>query len=86
MNILITQRHAENEYGDWTDSLENAYVKMFEDLGFRLTVLSNISAHLEEILEGGDYDGICLTGGGDIGVDSERNVKPNFRIPKTKIT
>ncbi|HIA12225.1 MAG TPA: hypothetical protein EYN69_09160 [Flavobacteriales bacterium] len=79
MNLIVTQRHTENEYGDWTDSLENAYVSTFENAGFTLFPISNSFGSVESFLTKVDYHGILLTGGGDVGVDKTRGIGPNQR-------
>ncbi|OQY98974.1 MAG: hypothetical protein B6D35_10630 [Candidatus Brocadia sp. UTAMX2] len=66
MNIIITQRHSLNKYGDQIDSLENSYVRYFEALGLNLFLLSNVTKKLERFLESIVPSGIILSGGGDV--------------------
>jgi len=66
MNILITQRHVVNLYGDWTDCLEDNYIAYLERFGLNLFPVSNVSERLDEIVSVIKPSGIVLTGGGDV--------------------
>ena len=66
MNILITQRHAVNQYGDWTDCLEDNYIVYLERFGLNLFPVPNVTGRLEAIVSTINPLGIVLTGGGDV--------------------
>jgi putative glutamine amidotransferase len=66
MNILVSQRHTQNRHGDWTDSLENAYVAYFEKYGVNLIPVSNASRTVDTVVESAKPSGIILTGGGEV--------------------
>lgn len=66
MNIIITQRHSLNKYGDQIDSLENRYVRYFEAFDLNLFLLSNATKNLERFIEIIAPVGIILSGGGDV--------------------
>lgn len=65
-NILISQRHTKNKYGDWVDSLENNYVTFFESYNVNLIPISNVSKQLPNVFKEINISGIILTGGGDV--------------------
>jgi putative glutamine amidotransferase len=66
MNVLITQRHAVNNHGDWIDSLENSYIEFFESFGMNLIPIPNVSRNIDKLISITDADGIILSGGGDV--------------------
>lgn len=66
MNILITQRHNQDNHGAWIDSLENNYINFFESFGLNLIIVSNITQNLEILLRSINISGIILTGGRDV--------------------
>ena len=66
MNILITQRHVQNKYGDWIDCLENNYIVYLEQFGLNLFPVPNVTGRLDEIISAVNPSGIVLTGGGDV--------------------
>ena len=66
MNILITQRHVLNQYGDWTDCLENNYIAYLERFGLNLFPVPNVTGRFDEIVSAINPSGIVLTGGGDV--------------------
>ena len=65
MRAIITQRQRKDDYGCSIDVLEGAYVEYFENIGVYLTIVSNFTKHVKEMLEE-KIDFIILTGGGDI--------------------
>ena len=69
MNILITQRHVVNQYGDWTDCLEDNYIEYFEQFGLNLFPVPNVTERLDKIISAINPSGIVLTGGGDVDPD-----------------
>ena len=66
MNVLITQRHSKNQYGDDIESLESNYYKYFEKKGINLIPISNTTKNIEDFLKLYNINGIILSGGGDI--------------------
>lgn len=66
MNILITQRHVENQYGDLTDCLENNYIVYLERFGLNLFPVPNLTERLDKIVSTINPSGIVLTGGDDV--------------------
>lgn len=66
MNIIITQRHSLNKYGDQIDSLENSYISYLEAFGLNLFPISNVTKNVERLIEIVAPSGIILTGGGDV--------------------
>jgi gamma-glutamyl-gamma-aminobutyrate hydrolase PuuD len=66
MNILITQRHVQNKYGDWIDCLEDNYIVYLERFGLNLFPVTNVTGRLDEIISAINPSGIVLTGGGDV--------------------
>lgn len=78
MNVLITQRHSKNQYGDDIESLESNYYKYFEKKGINLIPISNTTKNLEDYLKLYNINGIILSGGGDIDKNVFLNNKNNF--------
>lgn len=66
MNLLVTQRHGRNAHGDWTDSLENRYVRFLECFGAAVIAVPNDSDNFRKLLLNLKIDGIILSGGGDV--------------------
>ena len=65
MNVLISQRHDMNKYGQWLDVLENDYVRFFEKFGIQLIPVSNIVDVLTYFQF--EVSGIVLSGGNNVG-------------------
>lgn len=66
MNVLISQRHAINNHGQWCDSLENDYVRCFAAFGITLFPVPNHSGGLSTMIRTVRPSGIILSGGGDV--------------------
>lgn len=66
MRALITQREAVDAHGEQTDVLEARYVTYFSRLGISLYPVSNFLPELMPLLEKDAFEGLILTGGGDI--------------------
>ena len=66
MNVLISQRHAINNHGQWCDSLENDYVRCFAAFGITLFPVPNNSGGLNTLIQTVRPSGIILSGGGDV--------------------
>jgi gamma-glutamyl-gamma-aminobutyrate hydrolase PuuD len=66
MNVLISQRHAINNHGQWCDSLENEYVYCFAAFGITLFPVPNDSGCLNTMIRTVCPSGIILSGGGDV--------------------
>lgn len=66
MRALITQREAVDAYGGAVDILEERYVVYCAQMGIRVRPVSNFTPKLEWILDEEAFDGLILTGGGDI--------------------
>ncbi|OFX68078.1 MAG: hypothetical protein A2X12_03195 [Bacteroidetes bacterium GWE2_29_8] len=64
--IIISQRHQKNQYGDYTDSLENTYLDYFRKLGYRIFPISNIETDIEDIVNAINPKKIILSGGDDV--------------------
>jgi len=66
MKVLITQREAADAYGEAVDILEGRYVVYFARMGISVRPVSNFAPDLEQMLEAEPFDGLILTGGGDV--------------------
>lgn len=66
MNVIITQRHTENDKIGWIDGLENNYTKYFASFGLNLFPLSNICPNIDYFVDTIKPSGIILSGGGDV--------------------
>lgn len=66
MRALITQREAVDSHGEQVDILEARYVTYFSRLGVTLYPVSNFLPELTSLLEKEMFEGLILTGGGDI--------------------
>lgn len=66
MRVLITQREAVDAHGERVDILEARYTAYFAALGMTVRPVPNGMPNLEEMLEEETFDGLILTGGGDI--------------------
>ena len=85
INILITQRHSMNQYGDWIDSLENNYIKYFEKFGIKLFLISNATKNIDSIFQKLKPDGVILSGGGDVNPELYNGKKKsNLSISKER--
>ena len=47
MNVLITQRHSKNQYGDDIESLESNYYKYFQFYGGQLVIFYTFTVSLK---------------------------------------
>lgn len=66
MNLLITQRVVTDRHGEKNDSLERAYTVYFNSLGINLIPVSAFVNDIDELLSSIKYDGLIVTGGGDV--------------------
>lgn len=66
MRALITQREAVDAHGEWVDILEARYVTYFAEMGITVRPVPNNMPNLERLLDDEKFDGLILTGGGDV--------------------
>lgn len=66
MRALITQRESVDAHGESLDILEARYTAYFAQLGITVRPVSNFMPDLTPLLEEEPFDGLILTGGGDI--------------------
>lgn len=66
MRALITQRETLDAYGEPADVLEARYTAWFARLGVVVYPVSNFLPRPEDVLSGGTFDALILTGGGSI--------------------
>ena len=66
MRALITQREATDAHEEQADVLEARYVTYFSRLGISLYPVSNFLPELTPLLAEDSFEGLILTGGGDI--------------------
>lgn len=66
LNFLISQRVSLDSHGQIFDGLEAGYTRFFSSLGITLYPVSNFVQDVETYLRGIKYDGLILSGGGDI--------------------
>jgi gamma-glutamyl-gamma-aminobutyrate hydrolase PuuD len=78
---LITQRHSNDNYGQHIDSLENNYIKYFNDYNINIIIVPNLNFDINSITKNINISGIILTGGGDVDpilYGSKRNISLNI--------
>jgi len=66
VKALITQRESKDVHGEWTDTLEARYVTYFATMGVTVQPVSNFVPNLAAVLERESFDGLILTGGGEL--------------------
>lgn len=66
LTLLATQRAGTDRHGQQTDVLEAEYSRFFESLGVHLVPVSNFLDDYGSHLDGLDFDGLVLSGGGDV--------------------
>lgn len=66
MRALITQRESVDAHGEALDILEARYTAYFAGLGITVRPVSNFMSDLTPLLEEEPFDGLILTGGGDL--------------------
>lgn len=66
MRTLITQRESVDAHGEALDVLEARYTVYFTGLGIAVRPVSNFEPQLAKLLSEEPFDGLILTGGGDI--------------------
>lgn len=66
MRALITQRESVDAYGERVDILEMRYVTYFAQLGIMVRPVPNAMSGLAQLLGAEEFDGLILTGGGDV--------------------
>lgn len=66
MRALITQRESVDAHGEALDTLEARYTAYFAGLGITVRPVSNFMPELTPLLREEPFDGLILTGGGDI--------------------
>lgn len=66
MRMLITQRESVDVHGDTLDTLEARYTAYFARLGIIVRPVSNFVPDLTQLLTEEPFDGLILTGGGEI--------------------
>ena len=66
LNLLITQRVGSDSHGEPIDSLEKAYTEYFNSLGINLCPVSNFVKDIDSFLSQVRFDGLILSGGGDV--------------------
>ena len=68
-NLLISQKIRIDKYGQLLDNLERNYTIYFNSLNFNLYPISNYILNIDNYLDGIKYNGLVLSGGGDINPD-----------------
>lgn len=63
LHALITQREGMNQYGDFTDILESAYIRFYELMGFIPKPVSNHTKNFEKLFDK-PIDLLIVVGGG----------------------
>lgn len=63
LHALITQREGTNQYGDYTDILESAYIRFYELMGFIPKPVSNHTKNFEKLFDE-PIDLLIVVGGG----------------------
>lgn len=63
LHALITQREGVNQYGDYTDILESAYIRFYELMGFIPKPVSNHTKNFEKLFDE-PIDLLIVVGGG----------------------
>ncbi|MGN0515029.1 MAG: gamma-glutamyl-gamma-aminobutyrate hydrolase family protein [Lachnospiraceae bacterium] len=63
LHALITQREGINQYGDYTDILESAYIRFYELMGFIPKPVSNHTKNFEKLFDE-PIDLLIVVGGG----------------------
>lgn len=63
LHALITQREGINQYGDYTDVLESAYIRFYELMGFIPKPVSNHTKNFEKLFDE-PIDLLIVVGGG----------------------
>lgn len=63
LHALITQREGINQYGDFTDILESAYIRFYELMGFIPKPVSNHTKNFEKLFDE-PIDLLIVVGGG----------------------
>ncbi|MFC2061368.1 gamma-glutamyl-gamma-aminobutyrate hydrolase family protein [Elusimicrobiota bacterium] len=81
LNFLISQR-IDALYGKPTDVLESDYTKFYNSLGINIYPVSNFSKDLKDDLANIEYNGLILSGGGDLGGHPERDRTCSFLIDR----
>lgn len=66
INLLISQKVIKDKHGQKSDCLESNYVTYFNSLGITLYPVSNFLDDLDAYLDGIEYQGLLLPGGGDV--------------------
>lgn len=66
MKIAISQRTIINKNGDQADSLEQSYIKYFQNFGVTLIIIPNILENIPLYLRDLDIERIILSGGDDV--------------------
>lgn len=66
MILACSQREVVNEHGSTMDALERDYVSYYSSLGMDLVPIPNDPVNAQAILVAVPFDGVLLTGGGDI--------------------
>lgn len=87
MRALITQRESVDAHGEPVDILEGRYTAYFAGLGIVVRPVSNFVPELAPLLEEEPFDGLILTGGGDIPAqfyNRPRAVKPQPHRDRTE--
>jgi putative glutamine amidotransferase len=87
LRLLISQRVNSNCHGLLTDVLESSLTKYFNSLGIIICPVSNFLDDVELYLEGIQYNGLILSGGGDVNprfVDMKTNQSINYSPERDK--
>ncbi|OGG12547.1 hypothetical protein A3D77_04360 [Candidatus Gottesmanbacteria bacterium RIFCSPHIGHO2_02_FULL_39_11] len=77
MNVIVTQRHIQNDKAGWIDSLENNYIKYFSSFGLTVFPLPNVCSDITCFVDAVKPLGVILSGGGD--VDAKRYGQKNLK-------
>ena len=64
--LLVTQARGVDRYGSPIDYLEDSLVHFFSSLDVDLHPIPNSLNNIEKFIEGIDYDGLVISGGGDV--------------------
>ena len=65
-NLFISQKVIIDPHGQKLDALEMSYTSYFDSLGIMLHTVSNFTKDLDTYLSMINYDGLILSGGGDV--------------------
>ena len=79
-NFLISQRVSIDSHGQTLDVLETTYTQFFHFLGINIYPVSNVVQEIDGYLDGIRYDGLILSGGGDVSPECIENAEEDSEL------